>query len=62
MYESEKTKVAVIIWNTEVIGGTSFPYSKKPLLGGRSSIDGKSAEEVKENYIQWSENWDEVYQ
>ena len=61
MYESDKTRVSVVLWNKEVIGGTSFPYSKEPLLGGGSSIDGKGAEEVKENYTQWSEDWDKKY-
>ena len=61
MYESDKTELSVVLWNKEVIGGTSFPHSKEPLVGVSSSLDGKTPEEVKENYTQWSEKWDKEY-
>ena len=61
MYESDKTELSIILWNKEVIGGTSFPHTKEPLIGGSYSIDGKYSEEVKGDYEQWSENWDKEY-
>ena len=61
MYESDKTELSVVLWNKEVIGGTSFPHSKEPLLGGSYSLDGKNGEDVKVDYKHWSENWDKKY-
>ena len=56
-----KLEYLFIMWNKEVLGGTSFPYSEEPLLGGVYSIDGKTGEDVKSNYKQWSEDWDKEY-
>ena len=61
MFESDKTEVSVVLWDKEVIGGTSFPHSKEPLIGVSSSLDGKTQEEVKVNYKKWSENYDKEY-
>lgn len=58
MYASDKARVSVLLCSDEVIAGTSFPYSKEPLLGSMYSIDGKTAEQVKANYLQWSQEWD----
>lgn len=46
-FQERKTIVTVMLWNREVIGGTSLPYSKhKDLLGGSYSLDGKTSEEI----------------
>ena len=47
-FNEGKTNVTVMMWNKEVIGGTSFPYSKKKdLLGSDYSLDGRTNEEVR---------------
>lgn len=46
-YQEGKTNVTVMMWSQEVIGGTSFPYSKQnDLVGGSYSLDGKTTEEI----------------
>lgn len=46
-FQEGKTSVTVMMWNREVIGGTSFPYSKhNDLLGGSYSLYGKTSEEM----------------
>ena len=45
-FQGGKTSVTVMMWNEEVIGGTSYPYSKhNDLLGGSYSLDGETSEE-----------------
>ena len=52
-YQEGKTHVTVMMWNREVIGGTSFPYSKHDdLVGGSYSLDGKTSEEIQANLKQ----------
>lgn len=60
-YESEQTQVDVVLFKDEVIAATSMPHTKEPLMGATSSIDGKSAEDVQDDYSEWSEQWDEMY-
>ncbi|MCM3713968.1 hypothetical protein M3202_07705 [Alkalihalobacillus oceani] len=57
-----KTSVTVWLQNGEVIGGWSFPVSKKnDVAGAPSSLDGKTAEEVQGDYSKWQEQWREKY-
>ena len=46
-FDEGKTNVTVLMRKKEVIGGTSFPYSKQnDLLGSDYSLDGRTNEEV----------------
>ena len=61
-FHEGKTSVTVMMWNQEIIGGTSFPYSKKyDLVGGESSLDGRTFEEVHGDWETWSQEWDNEY-
>ena len=52
--------VYVMLSDEEVIGGYSYPDAD--VVGGFSSFDGKSLEEVTGlSFQQWSENWKEKY-
>ena len=60
-YESDKARISIILNDNEVIGGTSYPYSKEPLVGVGYSLDGKTAEEVKGDYSEWLIDWKAKY-
>ena len=60
-YESGKTRATVMMFDHKVIGGTSFPCCRNDLTGGGYSIDGKTIEEIHEDYFTWSDEWDSIY-
>lgn len=60
-FEMGQTNVFVMLLEGEVIGGTSFPDSKEPLVGGSYSLDGKAAEEVHPDYESWRAEWEAKY-
>ncbi|WP_141737220.1 hypothetical protein [Exiguobacterium aurantiacum] len=60
-YELGQTNVLVLIDDGDIIGGTSFPDSKEPLMGAPYSLDGKTAEELHPDYMDWREQWETKY-
>ncbi|EPE61143.1 hypothetical protein L479_02467 [Exiguobacterium sp. S17] len=60
--ELGQTNVLVLIDDRDIIGGTSFPDSKEPLMGAPYSLDGKTAEELHpDDYWAWREDWEKRY-
>lgn len=57
-----QANVKVMVVDGEVIGGTSFPDSAEPLVGGSYSLDGKTPEELHpDDYWAWREDWEKQY-
>ncbi|MDE5416170.1 hypothetical protein [Alkalihalobacterium chitinilyticum] len=61
-FNQGKTTVTVWLVNGEVIGGWSFPISKKnDVVGAPYSLDGRTAEEIHGDYEMWLVDWQERY-
>lgn len=56
-----QANVSVMMVDGEVIGGTSFPDSAEPLTGASYSLDGKTAEELHPDYMEWRNEWEAKY-
>lgn len=56
-----QTNVTVMMVDGKVIGGTSFPDSAEPLTGAAYSLDGKTAEELHPDYMEWRNEWEAKY-
>lgn len=56
-----QTNVSVMMMDGEVIGGTSYPDSAEPLVGASYSLDGKRAEELHPDYMEWRNEWEAKY-
>lgn len=56
-----QTNVTVMMVDGEIIGGTSFPDSTEPLMGASYSLDGKTAEELHPDYMEWRNEWEAKY-
>ncbi|WP_214752371.1 MULTISPECIES: hypothetical protein [unclassified Exiguobacterium] len=59
--ELGQTNVSVMMVDGEVIGGTSYPDSAEPLTGASYSLDGKTAEELHPDYMEWRSEWEAKY-
>ena len=52
LYDNKKTRIIVYLHQNKVIGGWSFPVtSSEALVGNVYSLDGKTAEEVKQKEL-----------
>jgi hypothetical protein len=61
-YGEGKTNMTVYVFQGEVIGGWSFPYTESNDLGGAPfSIEGETAEEVHPDYYEWRQKWQDKY-
>lgn len=61
-FDVGKTDVTVFVYDGEVIGGFSYPLSKKKdVIGAPYSLTGKTAEEMQVDYSTWLKEWDEKY-
>lgn len=56
-----QTNVTVMMVDGKVIGGTSYPDSAEPLTGASYSLDGKTAEELHPDYMEWRNEWEAKY-
>jgi hypothetical protein len=62
LFNMGKTTLTVWLYDSEVIGGWSYPISKdNDVVGGPSSLDGKAAEEIQGDYQKWLEEWQDKY-
>ncbi|MFY9944830.1 MAG: hypothetical protein WAL07_02115 [Exiguobacterium chiriqhucha] len=59
--ELGQTNVSVMMVDGEIIGGTSYPDSAEPLTGASYSLDGKTAEELHPDYMEWRSEWEAKY-
>ncbi|WP_214830473.1 hypothetical protein [Exiguobacterium sp. s56] len=56
-----QANVFVMMVDGEIIGGTSYPDSAEPLTGASYSLDGKTAEELHPDYMEWRSEWEAKY-
>ncbi|UTT42247.1 hypothetical protein [Exiguobacterium aurantiacum] len=56
-----QANVIVMMVDGEIIGGTSYPDSAEPLTGASYSLDGKTAEELHPDYMEWRNEWEAKY-
>lgn len=59
--ELGQTNVSVMMVDGEIIGGTSYPDSAESLTGASYSLDGKTAEELHPDYMEWRSEWEAKY-
>ncbi len=60
-YNTKETKVTVFLFEGKVIGGTSSPSTEEPLRGGPHSLEGLTAEKIKEDFTKWEAEWNKNY-